>query len=220
VKSLFLAALAGAAISAHAGILVPDRSTLSTILGASAVTEGFEAYSITAGSATDFGATLDATTVLNGQGPGLVVPGVSFSTAGPSLQLDASGYFGAPSNELLSNSNGLTIDFSSPQQAFGVDLRDFAGYLNTATVIVYAANNTTVLDTYSNIGLGGTPVFFGYENSSGIGSVFLTGTEPWSPIIDNVEFGSVAGAAPEPSTIMMLLGGAGVVALARKRKSA
>lgn len=219
MKTLILAAVAGTALTANAGTVVPDRTTLNTLLGASAVTEGFENYSVTSGSAVELGADLNSTTVVNGQGPGLVLPGLDFAAPASNIQLDGANYYSAPSNEILSNATTLTIGFSSPQHAFGLDLRDFSGFSLTGSVTVYATDNTTVLDTYTGIGVTGTPTFFGYENSAGIGSVSLTSGSGWSPIIDNVEFGSVA-ATPEPSTMVMLLAGLGALVAARKRRKA
>ena len=217
MKTFLLAVVASAAVTAQAGTLIPDRSTLNTLLGASAVTEGFENYTIGSGNADSIGTNLDSTTVVNGQGPGLVVPGVDFSSS--SMQLDGAGYFGAPSNELLSNDTTLDITFGSPQDAFGVDLRDFNGYSLTGTVTIYATDDSTVLDTYSGISVTSTPAFFGYENTNGIGKVSLSSSGGWSPIIDNVEFGQ-ASAAPEPATITMFLAGLGLAAFARKRRKA
>jgi hypothetical protein len=47
---------------------------------------------------------------------------------------------------------------------------------------------------------GGLPVFVGWEDTSGIVEVEFTETgQPWSPIIDNLQFGVVAAGVPEPA---------------------
>ena len=111
----------------------------------------------------------------------------------------------SPSREILSNQNPLQISFTVAAKAFGVDLRAYAGYPATATVTVYAADNSTVLSTTTNLSLNtsGVPIFFGYQSAAGIGRVVLTNSgQSWSPIIDNLTFSTIT----EPP-IALLLGG-------------
>ena len=209
-----------APVLARADGLVADRSTLAGILGASAYTETFEEYSVTAGSATgSVIGVLDNTTVANGQGPGLVGPGISFSAANPGTgeyaQWDAAGYYGAPSTELLfgnsgTNTNTLNINFSQPQAAFGLDVRDFSGFTANLTISVYSTGGTLLYTSPTPYALTGTPIFVGYQSTTGIGSVSLTDTgtyDTWTPIIDNVEFTPI----PEPSTVALFVMGLGVI---------
>jgi hypothetical protein len=99
--------------------------------------------------------------IVAGQGPGLVVPGVTF-IGGP-LQWSGANYFGSPSKGINSNSQPLVIDFSATVTAFGVDLRAFAGFGDTATADVYASGDTTLIGSDGDIALNGEgiPVFFG-----------------------------------------------------------
>lgn len=192
------------------------RSDLLNQLGSGAVTETFESYSISPGMAAMLDtATLDSSTIVNGQGPGLVSPGVSFKTAGELtnygnvLQLNAPGYYGASSNELLSDTTGINIAFSAPVNAFGLDLRDFSGYTSSTDIYVYDSSGNLVYST-SNMGLDGNPMFWGYGYYLGISKVVLLSPESaWSPIIDNVTFGS--SSVPEPTSIFLL--GTGLVVI-------
>ncbi|GBD52164.1 PEP-CTERM sorting domain-containing protein [Microcystis aeruginosa] len=191
-----------------AGTIISDRTQLNTILGGSGVTENFENYNVPDGDAQGLQAKLDSSTVVNGQGPGLVVNGVTFVAGSSNLQWNGANYFGSPSKELLANGQPMNIDFSVPVNAFGLDLRAYQGFGDTATVTIFGTDDSTVLDTISPIGLAGTgvPVFFGYQDIAGIGKIELTPQSlPWSPIIDNLTFGqSAAASTPEPSTVLGL----------------
>ena len=190
-----------------AGTIISDRTQLNTILGGSGVTENFENYNVPDGDARPLQATLDSSTVVNGQGPGLVVNGVTFVAGSSVLQWNGANYFGSPSKELVAV-QPMNIDFSVPVNAFGLDLRAFTGFGDTATVTIFGTDDSTVLDTISPIGLAGTgvPVFFGYQDIAGIGKIELTQqSQFWSPIIDNLTFGqSAAASTPEPSTVLGL----------------
>ncbi|GCL57062.1 PEP-CTERM sorting domain-containing protein [Microcystis aeruginosa] len=192
-----------------AGTIISDRTQLNTILGGSGVTENFENYNVPDGNGYELQATLlDSSTVVNGQGPGLVVNGVTFVAGSSNLKWNRANYFGSPSKELVALSQTMNIDFSVPVNAFGLDLRAYQGFGDTATVTIFGTDDSTVLDTISPIGLAGTgvPVFFGYQDIAGIGKIELTQqSRPWSPIIDNLTFGqSAAASTPEPSTVLGL----------------
>ena len=96
----------GAVVAANASAdIVPDRATLDGILGGSAVTEDFESFSVAFGSADSLDvASLDAFTIANGQGPGLVQPGATYwDPSATQLQWNGDTYFGLESQTLLSN---------------------------------------------------------------------------------------------------------------------
>ena len=190
-----------------AGTIISDRTQLNTILGGSGVTENFENYNVPDGNGDGLQATLDSSTVVNGQGPGLVVNGVTFVAGSSNLQWNGANYFGSPSKELVAG-QPMNIDFSVPVNAFGLDLRAFTGFGDTATVTIFGTDDSTVLDTISPIGLAGTgvPVFFGYQDIAGIGKIELTQQSGfWSPMIDNLTFAqSAAASTPEPSTVLGL----------------
>ncbi|GCL53714.1 hypothetical protein NIES3806_10500 [Microcystis aeruginosa NIES-3806] len=191
-----------------AGTIISDRTQLNTILGGSGVTENFENYNVPDGNGDELQATLDSSTVVNDQGPGLVVNGVTFVAGSSNLKWNGANYFGSPSKELVALSQTMNIDFSVPVNAFGLDLRAYQGFGDTATVTIFGTDDSTVLDTISSIGLAGTgvPVFFGYQDIAGIGKIELTQQSgSWSPMIDNLTFGqSAAASTPEPSTVLGL----------------
>ncbi len=201
----------------QAGGLVADRPTLNALLGGSGFTETFGGYILAPGTAYNTGvSTLDSTSIVNSQGPNLVSPGLTFT--GTNFQFDGVGYYNAVSREVLFNGNTMTINFASPTTAFGVDVRDFAGYSSTMTVTIYAPNDTTVLNTFSGISIADPAIFFGYQDPGGIGMVTLSDTGSWSPIITNLTFVPV----PEPATDGLTACGLAIMLARsmRRRKSA
>ena len=201
------------------------RSTdLQTLLGEAGTLEDFESFTIDDGFATNIDAkVLDSNAIANGQGPGLVVAGVRFTWPpgiGPSNgQWDGAAYYGSFSKEILTNyQRKLDIDFTGVVTAFGVDLRTYTGYGSTATISIFGPDDSTLIGLVSSINLpdDGTAVFAGWTDVSGIGRVELAQHDnTWSPIIDNLEFGS--RGVPEPSAIWLAL--AAVVGLVLVRRS-
>jgi hypothetical protein len=220
--------LLGGVGQARAGA-IGSRAALQALLGGPGTLEDFEAFSIASGSAVVTGvALLNSTTIVNGQGPGLVVPGVDFTFGTGLLQWDGAGYFGSPSKEILSGAPAgqpISIDWTaSPVRAFGIDLRAFTGFGATATMLIFGPDHTTLIGTLPGVGLpdSGVPLFVGWEDAGGIGKVSFTQLgQPWSPIIDNLEFGGTA-SVPEPTALTLL--GIGLAGMAgygwRRRKQA
>ncbi len=216
-----------AATSAQGGPIA-SRPALVALLGGPGTLENFEAFNVALGSAVGIDcAVLSSTAICNGQGPGLVVPGVSFTFGSGGGQWDGAGYFGSPSKEILSGvpaGQPLVIDFASSVGAFGVDLRAFSGFGATANAQIFGPDDTTLIGTLAGITLSssGVPVFAGWSDAAGIGRVSLTQTGlAWSPIIDNLEFGNIGSVAvPEPgSFLLLLIGLAGLTAARRRRKA-
>jgi hypothetical protein len=218
IRPFFLVLLVGP-LMGQSGSTVASQTALNAILGSSAFTETFQGYTLASGTAvTATGVTsLDSTSIVNAQGPGLVGRGITYSgPTGGQLQWDAPGYFNAASEELLIDlMPTITLTFTAPTDAFGVNVRDFQGYTNSMTVTIYGADHTTVLNTFSGITITDPAIFFGYQYSGGIGTVVLTDSGSWSPILSNLTFAPV----PEPPTVALIAGGLSVVFwfLLRKR---
>jgi hypothetical protein len=141
-------------------------------------------------------------------------PGFTLYTTGPyPVQLDSPGYYGATNYELLAVRGDLTIDFTVPQNSFSIGLRAFRGFGGDEMITVFAADNTTVLATYS-VGLDAS-IFTSTDSgeSAPIGAVTLSdfSTYPWTGALQSVTFSS-PDPAPEPGSLSLL--GVGVLGLA------
>lgn len=175
---------------------IPDRSTLDSILGANQIFEDFESFDVAYGGAVSLDVySLDDSTIAMGQGPGLVEPGAVYSDSATSaLQWNGDNYYSLISKTLLSNgANGeIDIDYTTPVNAMGLDLRAFAGYGYTGTVDVYDLSGNLVSSTGISLSSGGTEnVFFGWQHAAGISSVVVrSSTYGWSPLIDNHGYGT------------------------------
>jgi hypothetical protein len=201
---------------------ITTRANLQAILGGPGTLETFETFVPPAGSFAFVTCNpIDSAAVCNGQGPGLVVPGLSI-TGNPAWQ-DA-GYFGLPSRTLGDNIDAANTQFrfTVPVTAFGADLFAYAGFASAdATVTIFAPNFTTVIGQITGITLLTTGTFAGWQDAAGIGAFSLAynGTLPgYIPNTDNVEFGTAATTVPEPATLFML--GAGLVGVVRRQRSA
>ncbi|MCU1258169.1 MAG: hypothetical protein JWO80_1054 [Bryobacterales bacterium] len=208
--------------------VIATRGALDASLGTSAVTENFENLPVNSNDQIDpdSGFLLDSSTValLNGAylaGPGLVQPGIQFYSSAQ-LGWNGDAYFGLATRTLVSNSNDSTIQifFTQPVNAFGLDLLAFQGYGDTAKVSILAPDQSTVTFTSGNITLSdsGSPVFFGYGDTAGIGGAVITQQiSPWSPVIDNVTFGQTTEAA-EPCSVMLFACGLALILVKTRRR--
>jgi hypothetical protein len=146
-------------------------------------------------------------------GSSVAFPGFTLYTNGV-LQLDSPGYYGATNYELLAVGGDLTIDFTVPQNSFSIGLRAFRGFGGDEMITVFAADDTTVLATYS-VGLDAS-IFTSTDSgeSAPIGAVTLSdfsSTYPWTGALQSVTFSSL-DPAPEPGSLSLL--GVGVLGLA------
>lgn len=177
---------------ALAGTQLPTRTALRALIGGMGTLESFERFIVASGnSALLATTTLDSTTVTNGQGPGLVVAGVTLGSPG-NLQWNGNNYFSLSTRTINGGANPLVVDFAAPAAAFGVDLSAFSGHPYTAVVTVFAADDTTVLYGPLAVSVAAAPsrTFFGYEEATGIGRVELRNQNQtqYSAIIDDLEF--------------------------------
>jgi hypothetical protein len=162
---------------------ITDRGTIYAILGAGAVTEDFETYLIDPGDLKKlYVPILDSTTIVNGQGPGLVKQGATYvsgsGVTGDKFIVMGDGREGLVTQTLAAFINHqvpttMTIEYHPPVLAMGLDLLDFGGFSHTTTVSVFDPTGALIesFDIFIN---GPTGVFFGYE-ADAIGSVRLTG---------------------------------------------
>lgn len=192
---------------AQAG-LIADRVSLQAQLGVAAVNEDFESWTSDIINESSL-QVLDADTVVAGNGPGIVNPGLRFENIdihrdSSYLQLDRRGQYNIPSGSLLGGNGGLLIDFLSPVSHAGFDFFQFSGYADSATVRVFAADDVTeIYVTPLTLDAPDAPAstFFGYADPGGIGSIQIESTgQNWSPLIDDLTYGNI----PEPGSACLL----------------
>jgi hypothetical protein len=204
---------------------IANRTALQTILGGGGTIETFEAFSFPTFPAANTGCmTLTSASTCAGQGPGLVQPGLTFSSNN-FLQWNDAGFQGAPSREINTTGVGLVVDFATTQDAFGVDVRAFTTSLGgTVDLDIYGADDTTLLGSITGIVLptSGIPVFVGWQDAAGIGKFVLTaGFQSLPSPIDNLEYGASAAIdTPEPASAAMLGLGLAVLAIRRRKHGA
>ena len=201
--------------------LIDSRVTLQSQLGAAAIYEDFESWTSSIIDEPTL-QVLDASTVVDGQGPGIVNPGLRFENLSihrenSYLQLDRRSQYNIPSGSILGGNGGLLIDFLWPVSHAGFDFFQFSGYAASATIRVFASDDTT--EIYFSPTLLDAPdapasTFFGYSNLDGIGSIRIESTgQVWSPLVDDLTYGGV----PEPATAVMLTVGALALGGSRSR---
>lgn len=222
IVAAIAATLALAAPAAQAGPLI-SRTDLQSALGGPGTLEDFETYPVANGDAATLACVpITSASTCNGQGPGLVRPGLALSNAGL-LQWNGVGFGGAPSREVFGQENGLTVDFSIPITAFGLDARTFSAFgLALGLLRVYAEDDTTEIGSLAGIVLDetGSRIFVGWQDAAGIGKIVLSGSAGISPIIDNLEYGAVAASVPTPEPTGITLLALGLTVLAARRRRA
>jgi hypothetical protein len=214
--------------------VIPNRGTLNTLLAGGGTTDDFESYVVADGLAQhDLSVpSLNNTTLVNGQGPGLVHAGATYVFTGGYIQWNGNNYFGLQTKTILALAQVLEIDYTSPVKAMGIDLEEFSGnpdgtgtpFTDSVTAQVYGPGGLIYTSPPINLS-GPTAVFFGFEDSGGIVRVVFTGsTNIWSPIIDNHTY----GGAPTPTSVptmtewglilFMILAGSGSIFYLRRQK--
>lgn len=201
-----LAVIALALLTVHDlfAAVISSRFILAAQLGQAAVIEDFESYIFPDEAAIRVGVMVDEDSIIEGQGPGLVKPGVRFIAPDAEfatwrgLQWDRQFSYGLTSAAMVTD--GLLVaDFTVPVTHVGFDMFWFnigTPLTTPSTVQIYATDDTTLLYS-TNIFEPFAPDFhfFGYSDTRGIGKIVLFRDEaPFisvSPIIDNLIFGYV-----------------------------
>lgn len=216
--------------------LISSREALDAIL-ADSVIETFETYPVTHPAGRDLlGETnLNAGTDVLGTGAGQVVEGVTFRSGdrtpgkvdGDVTQIQwnstAGGLPESFTQTISSNYSSRIIEivFDEAMYAFGVDVGTYGyNYSDYVTVKVFGDGEDPLYSWNDQYIASASKYFFGYEfddNESGVGirRVEISGSEhEWSPLIDNVQFGTTA--VPEPGAAYLL--GTGLVYLVGFRR--
>lgn len=208
----------------YAGQLA-SQSALVTALGGPGTTENFGNFTISNGTAANLTcATLNATAVCNGQGPGLVVPGINITFGSLAGQWNGVNYHSAPAQEVGSNGQPLTVTFTTPVNAFGVYIRAYPGFAATPTATILGPDDATVIGIIPNISLNSTTgalVFVGWQANSGIGAVQFTQTGAvYSAPMESLEFGGTAttvSPTPAPPAWLLIVTGLALLGIYRFR---
>jgi hypothetical protein len=228
VRTDFLSRLlVGAAAVLVAGLSyggeISSRADLVKLLGGQGTLEAFETFDVPVGTATALDCkALNNAAVCNGKS-GQVVPGIDITWGTGAGQWNGKDYVGAPSKEILSTGEPLMIDFGQAVEAFGVDLRAFTNFRGIAQIKVFDADDRDLLGVIAGLELpeSGVSVFIGWTDAKGIGSVefqqAVQGGGQWSPIVDNLQFGTFNGRVPEPSPLLLLA--LGLVGLLARRQT-
>lgn len=196
VLSLAATVIGAGAMTAWGDGQIPDRATLDSILGGNQTLEDFESFVIADGGATNLDvAVLDDQTIANGQGPGLVEAGATYTASSNVLQWNGNNYYGLGSRTFLGNSEQLQIDYNPSVTAMGIDARAYIGYGYSGSMTVYDLNNAVVGTINFTLNNGGSEnVFVGWEWTAGISRVVLDGGAwSWSPVVDNHGYGRSGG---------------------------
>jgi hypothetical protein len=194
-------AFAVATSSRSTAQIVPSREALIALLGDKVVTETYEANSVAADTFAEFDGPLDSTSTPNGQGPGIVEPGIRFNVFPGSLQIYGETVFGGNSQRLsFSATSVYHITLDPPVTAFGLDMLSLPGYSGEPSISVYDPNDI-FLGSFP-VGVVNhpqNPTFFGFQNAGGISRFDIT-VFTGGPILDNVTFERIV---PEPDTILL-----------------
>jgi hypothetical protein len=182
--------------------IVVDRATVESILGASARTEDFESIVLPSSGLLQLGTELNSETIHLGNGPGLVIPGVTFIRS-PDTQIYSPAFSGGKSQRLgFSSGSPFVFRFSPPVRAVAIDLFIGSGTGGNPFVVVRNASG----DQLAGFNLGTVnsktvPTFLGYESEDGIKEISVN-TFLGGPIFDNVTFGAIV---PEPASQLLAM---------------
>ena len=206
--ALFLAAALALPTVAGAGQVIPTRAELNYLLNGKGTFDDFEAFDIPQDTSVVLGVSLlTDTTVVLGQGPGLVNHGATYSSIRAPLCWMGSNFNGLPMTKTLLAWNPMLgeealspqlffavyIIYNVPVQLVGADLIRF-GDVGLVTVEVYDTVGEFVDEVVMDLTDTGLHVFFGYRHDPGIGSLVIKNLKfpaLWSPNVDNHVYGVV-----------------------------
>jgi len=174
-----------------------DRADLLARLGSNAVIEGFEAFQLPPDNVDCIAIQcLDATTIADGQGPGLVQPGARYCN--PLVGSDwicwnGDQYYQRTTKTIEAYPGGaIHILYTRFVTAMGVDLSAFIGYGYSGTATLYDTADHLLGTVEFTLATGGPERFFvGWYHAGGIGRVEIASpTWSWSPKIDDHAYGA------------------------------
>jgi hypothetical protein len=193
---------------AGAGQVIPSRAQLEYLLNGQGTLDEFETFDIPDDSSVVLGVSqLTDTSVVLGQGPGLVNPGATYTSIRAPLSWMGAYYNGLPMSKTILAWNptveeqafspqlffAVYIIYNVPVQLVGADLIRF-GDVGLVTVEVYDTAGEFVEEVIMDLTDVGLHVFFGYRHDPGIGSIVIKNMKfpaLWSPNVDDHVYGVV-----------------------------
>ncbi len=197
LASLLFVVLSSVALASAGPI--SSRSELESRLGANLRIEQFEDYAIAPETGELlFSSTLDSNSVVNGQGPNLVLPGARYrDPTNFTLQWNGDQFHGMETKSLLAVAitGGIQIEYTELVQAMGVDLRSYEGQRYDGAAEFYDTNGRLLGSLPFALTSGGAEsIFIGWDNPDGLGRVIIHSPDhPQSPAIDNHGYGAYEG---------------------------
>src|SRR5690606_36913154 len=173
------------------------------------ITEDFEAYVLSAGTSEVLGIMiLDETTVTNGQGPGLVEDGCTYSSLDGDLQWNDAGYYGQVNRNIVANGSDSTIilEYDTTVGTVDFNLSAFSGFSDTATAEAFDIGGVS-LGVVGPLAIpDATPVPVSFS-IPGIKTIVIIGTRGWSPLLTDHVFCPESGGGTVPVQIAGLPSG-------------
>ena len=206
--ALIAAAFSGAASAAPVTYIGADNNATSvaSLVNAGAAAASFAAATgalstITFESALPAGVTISGGSVTSNSGCGAVC-GFNTTTGG--------------SNFLLLSGGTTTFSFASGISAFGFYVTGLQSDLVPQQTVTFTDGSSQSINFPTSIGGGGA--FIGFTDlGKSISSISINVTND-IVAIDDVKFGTMTAAVPEPSTYALMLAGLGIMGFLARRK--
>jgi hypothetical protein len=159
--------------------------------------------------------TVNGVTYTPSNGTALVTDAYLTTTPPNGLGSTSAGYFEADET--------LTITFSSPITAFGIDINTYAPTSGDYQAMVNDGSSSVIPSVFDVFPNAETGQFIGFSDSSSFTTVVISPdtSSPYTYTVDTLVYGDAAAltGVPEPSTLALLgLGMTVVGLLARRRK--